>query len=94
MDIEQRLNAHIALAETAEDLHLHTTLALAKHEIHKRDRALFKRDREISELRGQIWDLKEQIRGARGLLELRKERLARVIDAAHPVGRRANAPRT
>ena len=47
MDIEQRLNAHIALAEAAEDLHLHTTLALAKHEIHKRDRALFKRDREI-----------------------------------------------
>ena len=75
MDIEQRLNAHIALAEAAEDLHLHTTLALAKHEIHKRDRALFKRDREISELRSQIWDLKEQIRGARGLLELRKERI-------------------
>tara|TARA_R100000329_G_scaffold104570_1_gene85862 strand:+ start:971 stop:1237 length:267 start_codon:yes stop_codon:yes gene_type:complete len=75
MDIEQRLNVHIALAEVAEDLHLQTTLALAKHEIHKRDRALFKRDREISELRGQIWDLKEQIRGARGLLELRKERI-------------------
>ena len=75
MDIEQRLNVHIALAEVAEDLHLQTTLALAKHEIHKRDRALFKRDREISELRGQIWDLKEQIQGARGLLELRKERI-------------------
>jgi len=75
MDIEQRLNAHIALAEAAEDLHLHTTLALAKHEIHKRDRALFKRDREISELRGQISDLKEQITGARGLLELRRERI-------------------
>jgi hypothetical protein len=54
MDIEQRLNAHIALAEAAEDLHLHTTLALAKHEIHKRDR-------EISELRSQIADLKEHI---------------------------------
>ena len=75
MDIEQRLNVHIAIAEAAEDLHLHTTLALARHEIHKRDRALFKRDREISQLRGQIWDLKEQIRGARGLLELRKERI-------------------
>jgi len=61
MDIEQRLNAHIALAEAAEDLHLHTTLALAKHEIHKRER-------EISEL-------KQQIAGARGLLELRKERI-------------------
>ena len=61
MDIEQRLNAHIALAEAAEDLHLHTTLALARHEIHKRDR-------EISEL-------KQQIAGARGLLELRKERI-------------------
>lgn len=75
MDIEQRLNVHIALAEVAEDLHLQTTLALAKHEIHKRDRALFKRDREISELQSQIVDLKEQIRGARGLLELRKERI-------------------
>jgi len=75
MDIEQRLNVHIALAEAAEDLHLHTTLALARHEIHKRDRALFKRDREISELQSQIADLQEQIRGARGLLELRKERI-------------------
>lgn len=61
MDIEQRLNAHIALAEAAEDLHLHTTLALARYEIHKRDR--------------EISDLQEQIRGARGLLELRKERI-------------------
>lgn len=62
MDIEQQLNAHIALAEAAEDLHLQTTLALARHEIHKRDRALFKRDREISELQGQVADLQEQKR--------------------------------
>ena len=62
MDIEQQLNAHIALAEAAEDLHLQTTLALARHEIHKRDRALFKRDREISELQGQLSDLQEQKR--------------------------------
>ena len=75
MEIEQKINAHIALAEAAEDLHLQATLTLAKHEINKRDRALFKRDREISELRGQISDLKEQIAGARGLLSLRKERI-------------------
>ena len=75
MDIEQKINAHITLAEAAEDLHLQATLTLAKHEINKRDRALFKRDQEISELQGQISDLKEQIRGARGLLELRRERI-------------------
>ena len=62
MDIEQQLNAHIALAEAAEDLHMQTTQALARHEIHKRDRALFKRDREISELQGQVADLQEQKR--------------------------------
>ena len=62
MDIETQLNVHIALAEAAEDLHLQTTLALARHEIHKRDRALFKRDREISELQGQVADLQEQKR--------------------------------
>jgi len=75
MDIEQKINAHIAIAEAAEDLHLQATLTLAKHEINKRNRALFKRDQEISELQGQIADLQEQIRGARGLLELRRERI-------------------
>ena len=62
MDIETQLNVHIALAKAAEDLHLHTTLTLARHEIHKRDRALFKKDREISELQRQIADLQEQKR--------------------------------
>ena len=75
MDIEQKIDAHIALADAAEDLHLKTTLVLSKHHINKRDRMIRDRNREISELRGQIWDLKEQIAGARGLLSLRKERI-------------------
>ena len=52
MDIEQKIDAHIALADAAEDLHLKTTLVLSKHHINKRDRMIRDRNREISELRG------------------------------------------
>jgi hypothetical protein len=41
---------------------------LARHTIYMRERALDLRDQEIR-------DLNEQIRGARGLLELRRERI-------------------
>ena len=61
MDIEQRLSAHIALAEAAEDLHLEATLRIAKYQIHKRDRALFKKDLEISELQREIADLLKEL---------------------------------
>lgn len=54
---------------------LHTKLNSSDDVMAVHRQLLNDRQREISELRGQIWDLKEQIRGARGLLELRKERI-------------------
>jgi predicted nucleic acid-binding Zn-ribbon protein len=62
------VNREIERAAERGDDQLHATLV----SLHTK---LNSSQREISELRGQIWDLKEQIRGARGLLELRKERI-------------------
>ena len=68
MDIEAQLNREIERAHERGDLNLECTLMLARHTIYMRERALDLRDQEIK-------DLNEQIRGARGLLELRRERI-------------------
>jgi len=75
MKIEEQLNREIERAHESGDLNLECTLMLARHSIYMRDKALFNRDLEISDLQAQIIDLNEQIRGARGLLELRRERI-------------------
>ena len=62
------VNREIERAAERGDNQLHATLV----SLHTK---LTSSQREISELRGQSWDLKEQIRGARGLLELRRERI-------------------
>jgi peptidoglycan hydrolase CwlO-like protein len=69
------VNREIERAAERGDDQLHATLVSLHTKLTSSDELLNARQREISELRGQIWDLKEQIRGARGLLELRKERI-------------------
>ena len=69
------VNREIERAVERGDGQLHATLISLHTKLNSSDELLNARQREISELRGQIWDLKEQIRGARGLLELRKERI-------------------
>ena len=69
------VNREIERAAERGDDQLHDVLVSLHMKLICRDELLNDRQREISELRGQIWDLKEQIRGARGLLELRKERI-------------------
>ena len=68
MNIEEQLNREIERAHESGNLNLECTLMLARHTIYMRERALDLRDQEIR-------DLNEQIRGARGLLELRRERI-------------------
>ena len=68
MNIEAQLNREIERAHESGNLNLECTLMLARHTIYMRERALDLRDQEIR-------DLNEQIRGARGLLELRRERI-------------------
>jgi peptidoglycan hydrolase CwlO-like protein len=69
------VNREIERAVERGDGQLHATLVSLHTKLNSSDKLLNDRQREISELNGQIWDLKEQIRGARGLLELRKERI-------------------
>ena len=69
------VNREIERAAERGDDQLHAVLVSLHMKLICRDELLKTRKREISELNGQIWDLKEQIRGARGLLELRKERI-------------------
>ena len=89
MNIEEQLNREIERAHESGDLNLECTLMLARHTIYMRERALNLRDQEIKDLQnhladrnrdvsertGELWDLKQKLAGARGLLELRKERI-------------------
>lgn len=69
------VNREIERAAERGDDQLHATLVSLHTKLTSSDKLLNDRQLQISVLRGQIVDLQEQIRGARGLLELRRERI-------------------
>jgi len=68
MNIEVQLEQEIDRARARGDLNLESTLMLARHTIRTHERALDIKEEKLK-------DLRQQIRGARGLLELRRERI-------------------
>jgi len=68
MNIEIQLDQEIDRARARGDLNLEATLMLARHTIRMQERSLDIKEEKLK-------DLRQQIRGARGLLELRRVRI-------------------